>query len=457
MNVVRFFFPVLILVACASLAPAYAEESPLDPLPQLSLSDAVARALLNSPSLGAEQARVSGSRERQKAAQAEYRPQASFQLNATEFQNPMIVTPIHGFTPGAVPLFDSTLIQGSLNMEMLLYDGKARQAAVRQTKAQSTAAASALGDARSRVIAETVAAYLSLLASGEILEAQDVRLEALRLEQARIRDFYAVGRVAEVEVLRLDAAVALAEAERALLATTLENAGRDLARMLGTGEERIRGEMLRHQALQAEDPPERDALLVLARAGNRQIQQAEKRLEAAGLGVTLARSSKKPKLRAFAGVTEYGSAEFDFTTEWAAGLRFSVPLYTGGRSAHRIAQAGAAQKEAEQELRALKRRIASLVDHALGAWQAGVEREKSLATAVRGFEAVAASERLRLETGTGIPADFLDAEADLLKARASRVIAANAVVLSRVELAGVLGELDEGWIARHLAEAPSGD
>ncbi len=419
----------------------------------LSLSAVVALALANSPALDAEQARRSGAEERQKGARAEYQPQASLQVNATRFQNPMIVTPIHGFTPDSTPLFDDILIQGSLNLEMLLYDGLARRSAVRQAQALSEVAGHAVDDVRSRVVAEAVAGYLNLQASRGILDAQDRRLEALRLEEARVRNLYAVGRIAEVEVLRLDAAIAQAEAERTLRATTLHNAERDLARLLGLDAEPISAEGLRPQRLLDAEPLSRDGLLAVARTDNRRIRQARARVEAAELAVTAARSGRKPRLSAAANLTEYGSTEFNFATEWQAGLRFSVPLYTGGRTARKIAQAQAARDEAAQELLAVQRGVESSVDHALGAWEAARERERSLKLAVRGFAAVAASEKLRLETGTGIPADYLDAEADLLDARANRVIAANAVILSRLELAAILGELDEGWVARHVEEA----
>ena len=444
---------ILLTFAMAS-SPASGQDPP-DGERRLSLPDAVALALENSPALNAERARAAGSRERQGAARADYRPQASFQANATQFEDPMIVTPIHGFAEGAVPFFDDLLIQSTLNVELLLYDGNARHAAARRARAESEAATDAVNDARSRVIADSVVAYLDLLGSRGILEAQDLRLAALRLERERMRALYAVGRIAEVEVLRLDAAVARDEAERSLRSTDVDNARQDLARLLGLGEESVSGEMLSAQALRDEDPPSREALLALAKARNRRILQAAKRLEAAEAGVAVARSVRKPKLSASANVTDFGSAELDFTTEWATGLRLSVPLYLGGRTARRIAEVGAARDEAEQELHALERRIASAVDHAHGAWLAAVERETSLEAAVRGFKAVAASEKLKLETGTGIPADFLDSEADLLEARASRVIAANAVVLSRVALAEILGELDEAWIVRHIGEVTS--
>ncbi len=452
MNIHRGIFGVVILLSSVVLG-ARAEESSTANEGALSLSEVVSLALANSPTVDADQARLRGAEERQAGARAEFKPRASFLVNATRFENPMIVTPIHGFTPDSTPLFDDLLIQGSFNVEMLLYDGKARRSAVHQTEALSEAAGQAVEEARSLLIAEAVAAYLNLQGSRAILDAQDRRLEALRVEQERVDNLYAVGRIAEVEVLRLEAAIARAEAERTLRETTLHNAERDLARLLGLEEERLAAEPLQVQRLLDAAPLPRPALLAAVRRDNWRVRQTQLRVEVAQAAVDAARSASKPTLGAVAGLTEYGSAEFDFTSEWQAALRFSMPLYTGGRTARKIAEAEAARDEATHQLLAVQRAVASSVDHALGGWEAARDREKSLEAAVRGFAAVAASEKLRLETGTGIPADFLDAEADLLDARASRVIAANAVILSRLELAVVLGELDEGWVARHVAEA----
>jgi len=53
----------------------------------------------------------------------------------------------------------------------------------------------------------------------------------------------------------------------------------------------------------------------------------------------------------------------------------------------------------------------------------------------------------------GTPADFLDAEADLLQVKASLTLARNAMILARVHLASLLGSLDSPWIAEHLQPA----
>jgi outer membrane protein TolC len=46
----------------------------------------------------------------------------------------MIVTPIHGFTPGATPPFDEALIQGAATVSFTLFDGGARGARIRAAR-----------------------------------------------------------------------------------------------------------------------------------------------------------------------------------------------------------------------------------------------------------------------------------------------------------------------------------
>lgn len=61
------------------------------------------------------------------------------------------------------------------------------------------------------------------------------------------------------------------------------------------------------------------------------------------------------------------------------------------------------------------------------------------------FSAVARTERLRLEVGTGTQTDYLAAEADLLVARADLAQVGHSVIVARAELARITGELDLSW------------
>jgi outer membrane protein TolC len=63
-------------------------------------------------------------------------------------------------------------------------------------------------------------------------------------------------------------------------------------------------------------------------------------------------------------------------------------------------------------------------------------------------EEVSRIERLSLTVGSGTQSDYLAAEANLFRARASLVEAQNAEVVARVELARIAGELSLDWLAR---------
>ena len=418
----------------------------------LSLRAAVDRALENSFSLGAENARLESSRERFGGAKAEYRPQVSVSLRATEYQNPMVITPIHGFSPGVTPSVDSTLLQGSVDFSLLLYDGKRRRSSVLQNKAQVGAARHSWSAARQAVIARTIGIYLQVLGNAEVLQAHDSRLEALHAEAARVNDMYSVGRVAQVEVLRIAAAVADANAERVTLAEASESAERDLARQLGLESGRVLAVGLSKVVLRDLRLASREDLLNQALEANPVVREAKARVVAAEASVKAAKSARKPTLAAIANVTDFGSAQGDFTDEWLVGLRLGMPIFSGGRTARKIGGANAGREEAVQRLGQAERVLAESLDHATAAWRASVSRKRSLVVALEGFSAVAASEELRLHTGVGTSSEFLDAEADLLRTRASLAVAENAMILNRAEVARILGELDSTWIDETLLE-----
>jgi outer membrane protein TolC len=71
-------------------------------------------------------------------------------------------------------------------------------------------------------------------------------------------------------------------------------------------------------------------------------------------------------------------------------------------------------------------------------------------TAVARFDEVVRIRRLSLQTGSGTQTDYLGAETDLLRARASLVEAQHGEIAARVELARVTGELSPAWLATAL-------
>lgn len=114
--------------------------------------------------------------------------------SAIRYQEPMLVTPIHGLTPGLTPPFDETLIQGGATLSYTLFDGGVRGSRVRQARSRAEGASAGLSVAEQVLVARVVAAYADVLTQRQVVAATDRRLEALRAERTRAAQRVAAGR-----------------------------------------------------------------------------------------------------------------------------------------------------------------------------------------------------------------------------------------------------------------------
>jgi outer membrane protein TolC len=364
------------------------------------------------------------------------------------------VTPIHGFGLDAFPPFDDTVLQADLTVRYSLYEGGGRAARGERARALAGAAGAAAEGAAQELIGRTVASYLRVLGLAEVLDAHGRRLEALAAERERVAERFAAGRAAEVERRRIAAAAAAAEAERVRLSAQLDAAERDLARLIGGEPEAARAGRLVAVRLAEEAAPEREALARLALDASPEVARARLEAVAAAAAITIADSARRPSVRAAGEVLEYGGSDGHEDVEWIVGLELLIPLYDGGGVAARVARARAEHEAAAERLRLAEEAVLARLDRVLADLDEARARVASLGEAVASWEEVARIEALRLEVGAGVQADLLDAEADLLAARAGRAEAGYAEQAARVELARVTGALDAGWVARTLVEEP---
>ena len=91
--------------------PAWAEDTP-----PLTLHDAVARALETHPALAEARAGTAAAAAAGAEARALRGPVVQGRLTGTRHDDPMAVSPIHGFAPDLLPSFDETLVQAGLEV-----------------------------------------------------------------------------------------------------------------------------------------------------------------------------------------------------------------------------------------------------------------------------------------------------------------------------------------------------
>ncbi len=416
----------------------------------LTLSEAVATTLETHPFLLGGMARQRAAEEAHGVSRGDRFPALSVLGTAAQFEEPMIVTPIHAFEPSLVPPFDETLFQARAVVGYTVYDGGARGARIEASASQVRAAESDLRSARQELIGQVAVSYLGVLLARDQLDAHDQRIAALQAELERVQALLAVGRAPRVEVLRAEAALADARANRVRTVTLRRVAEGDLSRLMGLSSGSLVEREFQGVALQEVGIVDPTRLFSASLATNPGVQRARDDLTSAEAAVGVAQGARRPSVDLQAAYVDQGSLDGHFTGEWNVGVGISVPVFTGGRLGHGVSRAEALREASRENVRLAELGAAANVDRALATLEETEARAVSLRTAVDRSEEVARIERLRLDTGTGVQADYLEAEATLLSLRAALSEADHGAVLARIRLAQAVGELDEGWLEENL-------
>ena len=419
---------------------------------RLSLPEAVTMALRHHPAVGQARAQRDGAAAGVRQARGTLFPFARTEGSLTRFQEPMVVAPLHEFDPLHPPSFDRNLLQASLTVGYTLYDGGARGGRVRQ--AESWEEAAAVGERRTGmdVEFEVGSAFLEVLTAGELLEAALRQRTSLEAEQRRVELFLSEGKAAQVDLLRVQAALSRAEAGEISVRVGMDVALGRLGRLTGLGPEMLGGLEITPVGLRETGYPALPDAMADARVNSPELDLARKAVEGAAAGVRIAYAARMPRMEAGGSFADYGTLGGGHQQEWLASLRISYPLFTGGVREGEKDRAMAGEREAAEGLRMAQLEIEQGVEEALAAVRETRALAQALALAVDQSQEVARIEALALEAGAGVQTDFLRAQAELFEARGALAQARHGEVLARIRLARVTGELTAQWFSEQLEE-----
>jgi outer membrane protein TolC len=419
----------------------------------LTLAEAVALAHETHPSVGVARAVEDAAAAGVGMAKSEWWPKLGTGAALTSYSEPMLVAPLHGFGPEDVAQieFERTLIQGNVSFAWTLYDGGARGARINGARAASAGATAGRSATEQMLTARVTVAYLRVLTARGVLDAKDRRINSMLAERRRVEQFLAEGQAAQVELLRVDAALAEAEAERVATVTQLDLAERDLARLVDVRVDDARVDRLVPVRLDEEmDVDERGHLVESAFTNNPQLERMRQDVTAAEAAHRLTKADWIPHLDVTGAGQVFSSDAGNTSSLWSVGVGLTYPIFTGGARSNNVSQAGAHVRRAAEDLRLAELQAEEAVDRALNVALETRALVAALANVVQHQTEVARIERLSLEAGAGTQTDYLRAEADLSRARSLLVEAQHAEIAARVELARVIGELTPEWLAGNL-------
>jgi outer membrane protein len=421
---------------------------------RLTLADAMTRALSYHPGLSASAAQVEATDAGVDEAEAARFPTIAVGASATRYQEPMIVHPIHAFTPNFLPPFDEDLFQLLAELRYPLYDGGGRSARIDESRARRGSADSAREETRQDVLWQLIQQYLAVLSRAHRLEAQDRSLQALEAELSRVNQLFGVGRAATLDVLRVEASIAAAQAERVRIASTLDLAQRNLARLVGAEPSETGPSNLVPVVLGGVPLPPREEVLASALESGPRVRVARDELAVAEAAASGSRSRRLPSVSVDGRYINYGSASGANSLEWNVGVSLAYTVFNGGAVGSAVARSQSAARSAAEKLKWTELEIEGEVDRAFSAVEEAQARNASLEIALGRFEEVRRIEKLRLETGVGTETDYIRAEADRLTAEAGLIEARYAEIAARAELARVAGALSPGWVSQNLRSEP---
>ena len=294
----------------------------------------------------------------------------------------------------------------------------------------------------------TAQRYFDVAVAQEALQVLDRQLQAVQKASTEAQDRYELGSLPITDTHEARARLAGLRAQRLAAQTDLDVKRRLLADSTG-----LPGSSLAVQLpgnLQPAAPRDLTAWQSDAEANNPSLRmqalaldiakaEAQKHSLRAATTVDLVAQAGQDRLH---GSGDFGSAR-NKSVNAMVGVQINVPLYTGGWRSAKQDEALALQAKAEAQVQSTREQVAQQVHSAWLGLSVGAGRVQALGEALAASEARLDATRLGHEVGHRTLLDVLNAENDAAAARLALAQARTGLLLDRLRLAALAGQLDE--------------
>lgn len=426
-SLLRRLLPAFIL---ATGATAHAADT-------LFLWNAMEQAVQANPGLRSRQVEVTRQTREQDIARGQRLPRVDLNAAYTRYAYPTLITPIR--EAGVFPALDRDIGSIGLAMTLPLYRGGKLVAGEALAAHNREASVQTLRAGGQDLLFNVAATYTKALHFRQLVTALDVRIRALLQEEKDIGLRLREGRVAQLELIRLQTQLSQARYDRISVAQGEKDALSLLASLLGES-----GPVPALSELGTTAPV---LPVSVEEAMRRALQQRPDilRLDAMGKAAqqktAIARGDRLPQIDLVANAQETAGGDWKGYDDSQIGVQLSLPLFDGAIRKQRVEQAGLEQRQNALQQEDARNRLASEIEQAFGALS---ESRARLEAATQGE--TEAAEALRIETlryhsGENTITDLLGAESALWSATANRLQAGYDITVSQARLLRVIGEL----------------
>lgn len=419
----------LALLAGAALlaAPAQAD----------TLREALASAYRTNPTLQAARAQQRATDETVAIEKSAGRPQVDATGQYIEFVK-------QSSTSFTAP---SRSVGAGLDLGVPIYSGGAVKNAVRAAENRVEAGQADLRGTESAIFTQVVAAYMDVIRAEALVGLSANQVEVLAVNLQATSDRFEIGDLTRTDVAQSESRLALARGDLRTAQANLISARETYIQLVGEAPEDLA------------PPPPLPGLpdsvgqaVEVALENNPDILAARERVEAADFDIDVAGSGRLPRVSLFTGgdYTNFlgtlggniGVGVPQTSTAAQAGVQLSVPLFQGGRPAALQRQAQARASVALENEIAAERDVIAQVRAAWSSWQASLAIIESTQTAVDAAALSLEGTRAENSVGNRTVLDILNAEQELLNARAQLVTARRNAYVAGFSLLAAMGRAE---------------
>ena len=321
-----------------------------------------------------------------------------------------------------------------------------RRIAVEQADSHIARADALYAAARQDLVVRVAERYFGVLEAEDELGFAQATLDAFEQQLAQSRQRFEVGLIAITDVEEAKAGFDLSRAQLIAAQNALDIAREALRETTGAYQERLAP--LREAHLVMPEPADIDQWTAIALEQNLRLLAAKHDTETARREVERIQAGHSPTLDAVGafGLNDSKSGgALGETRRAEAGLRLSLPLYSGGSILSRTREARHLHERSLELLERERRRAQRETRDAYLGVDSGISRVQALEQAVRSSQTAAEAIEAGFQVGTRTSVDVLDAQRDLFRARRDLSEARYRYVLDVLRLkraAGVLSEED---------------
>ncbi len=339
-------------------------------------------------------------------------------------------------------------ITAGVDLGVPIYSGGAVKNAVKAAETRVEAGQADLRGTESAIFTQVVAAYMDVIRGEALVGLNANQVDVLRVNTQATSDRFEIGDLTRTDVAQSQARLALAQGNFRSAQANLISARETYIQLTGLAPDNL------------QPPPPLPGLpasageaVAVALDDNPDLIAARERADASRFDINVAGAGRLPKVSIFTGgdYSNYlgtiasptpGTSFPQTSTAVQAGVSLSIPLFQGGRPAALQRQAQARSAAALENVIAAERDVVAQVRSAYSSWLAATQIIASNQTAVDAASLSLEGVRAENTVGNRTILDILNAEQELVNAKAQLITARRNAYVAGFSLLAAMGKAE---------------